>query len=189
MPPIDQCSGDPSFERFRSELVEIVSRRDKERLLELVDDNVQVDLGGYGYGKRAFIAAWTLDTPQQSKVWGEIATLLRLGCISGEGGKLMPSLFEQVGPDRDPLETYVAVVPGSPLRSEARADAPAVATLHWDVLTLEEVVGDLDWWRVRLSDGRRGYVRAGEARNPLDYRMFVSKADGAWRIRALVAGD
>ena len=145
------------------------------------------DLGG-GFGKSAFIAAWGLDKPRQSKVWDEITTLLRLGCIRGEGGHLMPSLFEQVGPEQM-LETYVAIVPGSPLRSEPRVGAPVVATLHWDLLKLEEVAADSDWWRVSLSDGRRGYVRAGEARNPLDYRMLVSKTGGRWHIRALVAGD
>ncbi len=163
-------------------------RRDAEQLLELVDDNVQVDLGGDGFGKAAFVAAWGLDQPRASKVWDEIVTLLRLGCISGHGGQLMPSLFEQIAPERV-LETYVAVVPGSPLRAEPRAGAPVVTTLNWNVLTLEEVSEDSNWWRVSLSDGRRGYVRPSEARNPLDYRLFVSKADGAWRIRALVAGD
>lgn len=188
LPPIDQCSDDPSFRNFRSELEQTVRRQDSARLLKLVDDNVQVDLGGNGFGKIAFTAAWALDKPQQSEIWEEIGTLLRLGCIRGEGGHLMPSLFEQIAPEQM-LETYVAVVPGSPLRSRPAAGAPAVATLYWDVLSLEEVMDDRKWWRVRLADGRRGYVRDVEARNPLDYRMLVGKMSGKWRIRALVAGD
>ena len=138
--------------------------------------------------RRGFVAAWGLDKPQPSKVWGEIGTLLRLGCIRGAGGHLMPSLFEQIDAEQT-LETYVAIVPGSPLRAEPRAGAPAVATLHWDLLRLEDVMDDPAWWRVRLADGRSGYVRDAEARNALDYRMLVSEIDGVWRIRALVAGD
>ena len=188
LPPIDQCTPDPSFQRFRSELAEIVDRRDTQRLLELVAEDVLVDLGG-GVGKKAFVAEWKLDGRQPSGLWSEIRTLLRLGCIKGEGGYLMPSLFEQLGSDGETLETYVAVVPGSALRSEPRAGAPVVATLDWDVLKLQTVSDDVNWYRVSLRDGRNGYVRASEARNPLEHRLLVARVGGKWRITALVAGD
>jgi hypothetical protein len=115
--------------------------------------------------------------------------LLRLGCWKGEGGYLMPSLFEQLGADVDTLETYVAIVPQAMLRSGPSADSAAVARLDWHVLRLERVSDDLKWYRVSLRDGRRGYVRASEARNPLEHRMLVARVGGVWRITALVAGD
>ena len=120
------------------ELSSAVARHDVKGMLKLVDDDVQIDFGG-GSGRKAFAAAWNLDKPGQSRLWDELRTLLRLGCIKGEGGYLMPSLFEQVGDDMDSLKTYIAIVSGAPLRSAPRADAPVVATLRWDVLNLEEV--------------------------------------------------
>lgn len=188
LPPIDQCGSDASFQRFRSELARAVQRRDRAALLRLVDDDVQIDFGG-GSGRKAFVAAWKLDKPGQSRLWNELRTLLQLGCVKGEGGYLMPSLFEQVGDDMDSLETYVAVVPGAPLRSAPRADAPVVATLYWDVLKLEEVSDDQQWSFVSTKGGRRGYVRLDQIRNPLDSRLLVVKTRGEWRIKALVAGD
>ena len=187
LPPIDQCSSDTSFRRFRSELVNAVAHRDVKGLLKLVDEDVQIDFGG-GSGRKAFVAAWKLDRPGQSELWNELRTLLRLGCIKGQGGYLMPSLFDQLG-DVDTLETYVAIVPAMSLRSAARAHAPVIARLHWDILKLEEVSDDQMWARVSKRKGRRGYVRLDQIRNPLDYRLLVAKTRGAWRISALVAGD
>ena len=64
-----------------------------------------------------------------------------------------------------------------------------MATLRWDVLKLEEVSDDQLWSLVSTKDGGRGYVRLHQIRNPLDYRLLVAKTRGAWRIKALVAGD
>ena len=188
LPPIDQCSSDPAFQRFKSELSDIVARRDQAKLLALVADDVLVDLGG-GVGQTAFMAAWNLDGPRTSDIWAELATLLRLGCTHDDGGFLMPSLFEQAGSAIDTLDTYIATIPGSPLRVEPRADSPAIATLDWDVLKMETVSDDQQWYLLSLPDGRRGYVRPGEVRIPLEHRLFVGKVGGALKITALVAGD
>ena len=188
LPPIDQCAADSTFQQFRGDLTAVVARRDTAKLLTLVADDVLVDLGG-GVGKPSFIAAWKLDGPGQSAIWTELATLLRLGCTHGDGGFLMPSLFDQIGSDLDTLETYLAIVPGSPLRLEPRADAPPAAMLHWDILKIETVSDDGLWYRVAMRDGRRGYVRPHEVRNPLEHRLLVARVAGALKITALVAGD
>ena len=101
----------------------------------------------------------------------------------------MPSLGSQLDAEADPLETYLAIVPGSALRSEPRDDSFVVAQLNWDLLTLHDVTDDQKWLRVSLRDGRAGYVRSEETRNPLDYRMGVQRVHDALRITHFVAGD
>ena len=189
LPPIDQCRGDSSFDRFRSELSRIVERHDTARIIALLDEDVMVSFGMDGGGKAAFFRAWHLDNPRQSRLWSELRTMLRLGCTAEDGTWLMPSLSEQLGADSDSIETYVAIVPGAALRSAPRDGAPVVTRLHWDVLRLTQALPDERWLKVSLRDGRHGYVRQEQVRNPLDYRMVVQRKSGALRITAFVAGD
>lgn len=189
LPPIDECAGDPSFVVFREMLAGIVRQRDAGKLLELIDPGVQVDFGIDGSGTKAFVAAWKLDQPHQSSVWSEIGSLLQLGCTADGDTVLMPSFFEQAPPGIDPLEAYLAIVPGSAMRVDPREDSPIVARLEWDVLKLEQVSANNQWYLMRLGDGRRGHVRREQVRNLLDYRLVANKIDGRWRITALVAGD
>jgi hypothetical protein len=188
IPPVDQCASDPAFAAFRAELTQAIERRDADAILAKLADEVMVDFGG-GHGKSAFAKAWNLDHPDQSGLWDELKTILRLGCTSERGGWSMPSLGSQLDAEADPLETYLAIVPGSPLRSEPRDDSFVVAQLNWDLLTLHDVTDDQKWLRVSLRDGRAGYVRSEETRNPLDYRMGVQRVHDALRITHFVAGD
>jgi hypothetical protein len=188
LPPIDQCAADSDFVAFRAGLARAADRQNVGAIMAALDDKVLVDLGG-GYGKAAFAKAWNLDDPKTSRLWAELKTILRLGCARSDDTWLLPSMFEQIGPEIDTLETYLAIVPESPLRQEPRNDGAVVARLDWDLLALREVVDGDRWYLVSLRDGRQGYVRADEVRNPLDYRMAVRRDRGAWRITAFVAGD
>ena len=43
--------------------------------------------------------------------------------------------------------------------------------------------------RVRLWNGRSGFIASAFVRSPVDYRAIFQKAGGQWRLRAFVAGD
>ena len=43
--------------------------------------------------------------------------------------------------------------------------------------------------KVRLKDGREGWLWAKEVRSPIDYRATIEKRKGKWMITAFVAGD
>ena len=43
--------------------------------------------------------------------------------------------------------------------------------------------------KVRLADGREGYMHDDELYSPLNYRMVVEKLRGKWMITAFIAGD
>jgi hypothetical protein len=48
---------------------------------------------------------------------------------------------------------------------------------------------DPAWVRIRLPDGREGFVSAQFIRSPTDYRAGFKKTGGQWLLTHLVAGD
>jgi len=184
--PIDQCARDPSFVEFRTSLRRTIARRDAKALLAVVADDVHASLGGH-VGKRDFIELWNLDQSRSSRVWMELGTALRLGCAMRDGLASVPSLEQQLG-ERDPFETRLAL-PGAALHASPGNGSRVIARLEWHVLTLRGQWDGGPWVRVRLDDGRTGYVREALARSPLDYRAWFRKRGGRWVMEGFLAGD
>ena len=191
LPPVDQCAADPSFAAFRDALLAAIGRRDRDALLAIVADNIEVDFGG-GAGRDYFASAWQLDRPETSRLWDELGAALRLGCARDPEGEdyYSPSMFVAgEGVFEDPFTAAVAIRPGAELRAAPEASAALVATLDWDVVTVPEWDGEAAWQRVVRADGRGGYVRSEDLRSPIDYRAAFQRVDGRWRMVAFIAGD
>ena len=187
LPPVDRCTADASFVRFRNDLRLIVARRDEARLLEVVADDIHASLGG-DIGKADFIALWDLGKPGKTRLWAALGESLSLGCTMNNGVATVPSMQDQIGGDRDVFETRIAR-PGATLRARPRANGRAIARLDWHVLTLGEPWDGGSWLKVRLDDGRTGYVFEPMARSPIDYRAWFRKRDGRWEMAGFLAGD
>jgi hypothetical protein len=188
LPPVDRCSIDPSFRRFRAELASTVQRRDARALLGIVADDVMVDFDS-SRGPREFARVWRLDGKRgaQSGIWRELRTVMTLGCAPVGSARFMPSLVAQLG-DAEPLETFVAL-PGAGLRNSPRNHSPVTARLSFHVVKLEGSWPPGTWAHVALSDGRSGYVRSTELRNALQWRAQFEKVAGRWRLMSFVDGD
>ena len=187
LPPVDQCASDPSFVQFRNELRRTIERRDIQALLSIVADDIHASLGGH-VGKKDFIELWQLDQPRRiSRVWKELGEALRLGCTMRDGLATAPSIEDQIG-DRDVFETRIAL-PGAILRTRPSERSRAVARLNWHVLTVRGSSDGGPWVRVRLDDGRAGYVKDALARSPIDYRAWFRKRGGKWIMEGFLAGD
>ena len=52
-----------------------------------------------------------------------------------------------------------------------------------------EPYAESEWTRIKLRDGRTGYISSRYVRSPIDYRAVFNKMDGRWRMTAFVAGD
>jgi len=187
IPPVDQCTSDPSFSRFRTELRQTVAHRDRERLLAVVADDVLVSFGG-DQGKRDFIRFWRLDRPKSSLLWAELGTALRLGCAKEGEMREAPSFGAQVGGEFDVFEILIALS-GSVLRREPRDQSTQVAKLDWHVLTIRKPWDGGRWVEVTLDERRHGFIRKDQTRSPIDYRAGFEKWRGRWQIRSFVAGD
>ena len=188
LPPVDQCSRDPGFKAFHSSLKSAVAKRDGDAFLKLLAPDVLVNFGGEN-GRAAFAKQWEVKS-RTSLLWAQMDTVLRLGCARVDSARVMPSLAGQFDGDNDVdvFELSVVTVPGARLRKSHDIDGTTIAMLAWDVVRPIANEGDA-WTKVRLNDGREGWLRADELRSPLDYRAVAEKRKGRWMITAFVAGD
>jgi hypothetical protein len=188
LPPVDRCAADPSFGRFRADLLSALQRRDRAHLLGIVAEDIMVDFGG-GHGRAAFIEHWGLARPKESPLWAELGQILRLGCTIQGGTASSPSLMDQLPADRDAFMTLLAVRPGAALRKAPSNSSPVIRRLDWDLLTLAPKGAVEGWFPIVLEDGGTGYVLWEHVRSPVDYRAVFSKQNGRWQMTVLVAGD
>ncbi|HVU29105.1 MAG TPA: SH3 domain-containing protein [Sphingomicrobium sp.] len=189
LPPVDQCSADPGFSKFLANLRRTVAKKDKKALLAMLSPRVLVNFGGAS-GPSAFEQSWSFDANDNDGIWAQLERILPLGCARDGSARVIPSLAIQFDPegDEEVFEAMVVVAKGAKLRSGPETDSPALAILSWDVVTAIDEASDLQT-KVRLEDGREGYMFDDELYSPLNYRMVVEKLRGSWMITAFVAGD
>jgi hypothetical protein len=185
--PIDQCASDRSFVEFRNALRRTIARRDGVALLAVVADDIHASLGGH-VGKKDFIELWGLKQPRRSKVWIELGSALGLGCSMRSEVATAPSFEDQLSSDRDVFETRIAL-PGAVLRKRPNDRSQVLARLEWHILTIDGPWDGGPWLKVKLDDGRSGYVREALARSPIDYRAWFRKRGGRWQMAGFLAGD
>ena len=189
LPPVDECSSEPGFSAFRQHLKDVVARKDRQALLAMLAPNVAVNFGGSD-GPAAFAEAWGLDRAGDSEIWPLLRRILALGCAVSEEGFAIPSLTMQFEPeeDEDLFDKFVVISPAATLRSGPEPGSRPIAKLAWDVVkAVDQSKGAQT--KVRLQDGREGWVYSEELYNPAYYRMFLRKRDGKWVIAAFIAGD
>ena len=195
--PIDEGQQDPSFRAFRQKLLEAISRKDAKFLLSIVDPNIQISFGGEE-GIQAFRELWKPEDAN-SEVWNTLAQLLRLGGTFGESKNEFwaPYVFSRFPDDYDGFDFSAIIAKDVRVRREPNDKAPMITSLSYDiVLNLSgsdspEAKNKTNppWVRIRLPDGREGFVGAQFIRSPTDYRAGFKKAGGKWLLTHLVAGD
>lgn len=186
LPPVNQCEGDPAFAKFRQSLQQAVQDENFDALVALTAPDVLVDLDG-ARGRDAFVKQWAFsedphDMPVES--WAQLRTMMQLGCARTGNSRVIPSTFVQFEGEADD-DVYVVASPAAKLRETNEVDGKLVATLAWDVV---RVVGSGGDWqsRVRLADGREGYLSDDELYSPDGYRFVIEQRGGEWTIAALV---
>jgi hypothetical protein len=188
LPPIDQCSSDASFVKFRKALEQAAARHDRVAFLAMLSPDVVVNFGGAS-GRDAFASEWSFDPSEYGNVWDLLETMLKMGCARSGGSRVIPSLLIQLEPfaDEDLFDRRL-LLPGARLFKEPGQQGSASETVPWSVARAINTGGDL-WTGVRLVDGRDGWISDDELYEPLGYRMTIDKRKGKWIITAFVAGD
>ena len=185
LPPVDECGED--FAAFRAQLLDILARRDAAALLEHVDAGIEFSFGGLGPGRDAFAETWGLGEPRTSGLWAELGRVLLLGCAPLGGDEVAaPYLFARFPAEIDPFMGGVAL-PGAWLYPGPGFEAEGV-DIAWRVV-IESDDASNGWRRVRLADGRSGYIEDGLLLTPVDYRAIFARRDRRWRLVAFIAGD
>jgi len=185
LPPRDECAADADFTRFRAELLDIAARHDGRRLLAIVAEDISFSFGGEA-GRADFAREWGLATPETSGLWPVLANALVLGCTRDGEERAAPYFFQRMPEGLDPFTSGVARA-GARLYRE-RSNEGEGAVISWAVLAEVTIESD-GWGRVRLADGRTGYIEAGSVISPIDYRAIFGRRAGQWRMVAFIAGD
>jgi hypothetical protein len=185
--PRDECAEQPGATEFRHQLAAAVAKGDAQAIAALASPNVKLGFGGDD-GKARFLER--LQDPD-GELMAELRQVLPLGCaVNPEGNLTMPWYFAE---DMGDIDTYAAmIVTGEdvPLYTRADAASPAKQRLSWDAVELRGgLFPDRAFQRVRTNDGTEGFVATGKLRSLLDYRLLVSRENGAWKITAIVSGD
>ena len=187
LPPVDESASDPSFLAFKVRLLAALERKDVTALMAALDPKVRTSFGE-GDGITTFRRHWRVDRPAQSKVWSELAAVLRLGATRDETEFIAPYVFTHFPKTLDAYSHAAVVQPGAVLRKSAAPKAAPVATLDYHIVQL--VGQPVNGWReVRTTDGATGWLPQRSLRSPLEYRAFFEKRNGQWKLTAFIAGD
>lgn len=184
--PVDEGSSRPGFRAYRARLQAAVTARDVGAVMKEVDPGVRL-----GFDAAGGIDRFTTLLAERPELWDELRVVLRLGgSFSSPAAFEAPYVFAE-WPDRfDSFECAAITGRNVRLRSAPRLDAPIVAvTTHSIVQLLDRNADGKEWSRVRLGDGRTGYVWRAYVRSPIDHRALFNLSDGRWRMTAFVAGD
>ncbi|NNE84173.1 MAG: hypothetical protein HKN28_09405 [Alphaproteobacteria bacterium] len=191
--PVDQASQDPKFLAVRDKLLAAVRRRDVEAVVAVAAEDIKLSFGG-DYGRDQFRQRLaTDDNGEGGSYWAELEWALKLGGVfNGDHGRQFCTPYvsctgsHQCG-DCDPFETLVAVSDRAPVYATADSESAILTHLSYDVVTLVDYGSPRQ--RIRLADGRIGYVAFPDFRSPIGYRAYFEKREGRWQMRIFIAGD
>lgn len=189
--PVDEAVMDPDFLAFRTQLQDIVAKKDTAALQVLLDPDIRASFGS-DHGIEAFKALWNLPDPG-TELWKELGAVLALGgTFSTPTEFTAPYTFSAWPNEFDAFE-YVAVTGSNVrIRTEPRANAPVVATVSYSILQVDDEAGfdakQKEWTGVKF-EGKKSYISSQFLRSPIDYRARFSKSNGRWRMVFFLAGD
>lgn len=195
-PPVEHLS--PTLLRAKSELRDIVARRDMEALLARVRPETKLDFGG-GEGAGGFQAAWNGDAESRRRLWSTLEEILALPGVArrfDNGDEYCaPYVFCSALPDDiNPFDALVVLGSGVAIRDRPSSSSTVLTRVDHVVLTASDDPGGVptpDWTRVSLADGTTGYISTRWVRSPIDFRFVLRVDDGAdgWWLGFLLAGD
>lgn len=191
--PFDDGPNDPSFAAFRKRLLAALKRRDKKFLRAHVAPDVVVSWGLLTGPKHFFEAL------EEPIAWDIFISMLERGggfsnYVNDDGTRahefVAPYLAAaELGPEWDNVETP-GIVAGQNVRVRARPDREArvVGKLTYDVVQAED--GYDGWVKVRMPNGRRGYVHADFilVRHNETPQIRFRKSAGKWVLSDFLVG-
>lgn len=186
--PRDECTRLPGAVAFRTALAGAAKRRDAEALVALASPNIELDFGG-GVGRDELRAQ--LRGANGRERWQALDRMLTMGCAVSRGSMILPWFAAQEVGDFGPYDMLLVSGARVPLRAQPSATAAVLRRLTWQVTEIVQPDDRQGPYRhVRIPDTRiTGYIAASRLSSPADYRLFVGRTGGKWRIEAFIAGD
>lgn len=178
LPPKDECTGDPVFDRVRAEFVAAVKARDSRRLAALASDDVGMDDEGFDKGPARLIEM--MGEERGADFWRELGPVAEAGCSAGDSGRVLPYFASGFSG-----EEMVIAAAKEPIRAAPSDTATITGYAKWE--WVDHNFGDSGpfYWHVRLRSGRTGHVRSERVySNYSPYAAFEYR-DGRWLLTLL----
>lgn len=182
--PVDEAKRDASLVAFRSDLLAIVRRRDRQALLRHIAPDIRTSFGADG-GRKDFERQWKLNG-KTSPLWAELGNVLLLG--GGFAGRTFwaPYVFAKWPERYDAFEHFAVITPNEPVRRGGRI----VGHLKYAIVRDLRAPAPKGYRQVQaVGSPLKGQVRDAALRSPIGYRAAFEKRNGKWFLSAFVAGD
>lgn len=197
----DEAFKDASFQKFRSDLITELKKRNVRHLLSVIDPAIRVSFGTEE-GISGFVEMWQPERAN-SKIWKELLTVLENGGEFHENDGIntfwAPYTFASFPFDVDPFETMIIFGNNVNLRQRPSTGSNVVGQLSYNIITIDwensvkpegrSDYSDYTWLKISTLGGQKGFVSADYVRSHLDYRAGFEKKDGKWKMTAFIAGD
>jgi hypothetical protein len=204
--PVDEGSGDPSFQNFRNHLLVAVRKHDQDFILRVLHPAIK---NGYDIeaGVHEFRQRWKPEDPESS-IWDVLSSILTGGgsFIKRDGHREFcgpyvvsqwSNVVRQLPKGTDSLD-YVAITGKDVgVRLEPKLTSPIVDSLSYDVVksvpnseVLARSTAEFSSWvKIKTPTGREGYVPDSYVQGPMDYGACFRRTNGRWIITELAARE
>ncbi len=183
--PVDQAHTDPSFLSFRDALLEAARSGDVGHTLALTSPTVKSNEFGAS-GLAEFKRGWEIDRDPSAFLKALIGALTLGGRFDAKGRFVAPWPYTEFPGSTWETKTHIVVVrPASPVFPVADDRSKAIAEVSHVILGL---AAGPPWYEVTLPDGRKGYMRSQDVRQPSDPSAVFERIDGVWKLTLLTKG-
>ncbi len=196
--PVDESHLDPSFVEFKGQLLEAISKRDREFLRNALADEVTLAPGSRSTREQALLAFD--DEDAEVDLWRELRDALQLGAAWEQLRFCAPSVATQL--ENLPGTHFLLVITSEEVsvHAQPKSSSTIIDTLSYDVVKIgpsgnrglspEEIDGETyPWYQIVTPSGKVGYVYAKYVRYWLDYHACFRKVDGKWVLITLTYPD
>lgn len=186
LPPRDDAARRSDFLRFRTELLEIVRRRDLSALLERVSADITVAFDGSG-GRNDFVKY----RARHRGFWTEFERILAGGgTFTRRDTFAAPYVFAAWPEGVDPIGCMAVIGKGVRLRELPSTSSPSLASIDYAIVRwISDERTDRRWVHVGLANGRVGYIDSAFVRSPVGLRAIFERRKERWWLTGYVDGD
>ena len=178
MPPVEECGGDPTFDKVRAIFVAAVKARDPGALAEIAADDVALD--DIGEDKGVARLREIMSGERGADFWRMLEPAADGGCSGGAGGRILPSFAAQLSG-----EEMVVAAAREPIRASPSAKAKVKGYARYEWVAHNFADSGPFYWHVKLRSGRTGYIRSERIYSDLSPYAGFERRIGQWRMTKL----